>query len=224
MCQQERHWRSICLAYYLASRDFFTQVLYGVKDHSTTTAFAYGIFNFCAWSSFVHQDDVSMLLRQDVFRLAFLKMNASSWVSPARPGLVGAFMMNGWFLPAAMVQLLGRIQRLATSLPLFLFTRGSSTMLTKSKRFACLLQRSMATLQLPAKSFLLSLALSAFVTPCHDEWQNRSTSQHLPVACSAGTCPTLLVHLEKFRSRQVCTYPCTVMFSLSHCGRPSCPS
>eukprot|EP00434_Breviolum_minutum_P003098 symbB.v1.2.002726.t1/scaffold146.1/size298692/7 len=71
LINRERHWRAICLANYLASRDFFTRVLHGYKD---------------------------------VFRLAFLKMNASNWFSPVRPGIVGAFMKNGLFFPAALVQ------------------------------------------------------------------------------------------------------------------------
>eukprot|EP00913_Durusdinium_trenchii_P026064 g24451.t1 len=41
---------------------------------------------------------------KDVFRLAFLKLNASNWFSPVRPGIVGAFMKNGFFYPAALVQ------------------------------------------------------------------------------------------------------------------------
>ena len=41
---------------------------------------------------------------QDVFRLAFLKLNASNWLSPVRPGLVGGFLHNGLYFPAALVQ------------------------------------------------------------------------------------------------------------------------
>ncbi|CAE7394496.1 unnamed protein product, partial [Symbiodinium sp. KB8] len=67
----ERHWKPICLANYMASRDFFTRVLHGYKD---------------------------------VFRLAFLKLNASNWLSPVRPGLVGGFLHNGLYFPAALVQ------------------------------------------------------------------------------------------------------------------------
>ena len=33
---QERHWKPICLANYMASRDFFTRVLHGYKDRSVT--------------------------------------------------------------------------------------------------------------------------------------------------------------------------------------------
>ncbi|CAK9006527.1 3-mannosyltransferase MNN14 [Durusdinium trenchii] len=62
LINKEMHWRPICLANYLATRDFFTRVLHGYKD---------------------------------VFRLAFLKLNASNWFSPVRPGIVGAFMKNG---------------------------------------------------------------------------------------------------------------------------------
>ncbi|CAE7611135.1 MNN22 [Symbiodinium natans] len=40
---------------------------------------------------------------KDVFRFAFLKLNASIWLSPVRPGLIGAFMLNGLFLPRAML-------------------------------------------------------------------------------------------------------------------------
>merc|ERR1719247_2747969 len=32
LVDKERHWRPLCLANYLASRDFFTRVLYGYKD------------------------------------------------------------------------------------------------------------------------------------------------------------------------------------------------
>eukprot|EP00439_Symbiodinium_sp_Y106_P076635 s499_g15.t2 len=71
LIDRERHWKPICLANYLASRDFFTRVLHGYKD---------------------------------VFRLAFLKLNASNWLSPVRPGLVGGFLSNGLFFPQALVQ------------------------------------------------------------------------------------------------------------------------
>jgi len=65
-----RHWRPICLANYLASRDFFAQVLHGYKD---------------------------------VFRLAWLKLQASGWLSPLRPGLVGGFVTNGQFITGSLV-------------------------------------------------------------------------------------------------------------------------
>ncbi|CAE7362411.1 unnamed protein product [Symbiodinium necroappetens] len=71
LIDRERHWKPICLANYMASRDFFTRVLHGYKD---------------------------------VFRLAFLKLNASNWLSPVRPGLVGGFLHNGLYFPAALVQ------------------------------------------------------------------------------------------------------------------------
>jgi len=65
-----RHWRGLCLANYLATRDFFTQVLHGYKD---------------------------------VFRLAWLKLGASNWLGPLRPGLVGGFLRDSRFMPAAMI-------------------------------------------------------------------------------------------------------------------------
>ncbi|CAK0846966.1 unnamed protein product [Prorocentrum cordatum] len=64
LIDRERHWRPLCLANYLASRDFFTRVLWGYKD---------------------------------VFRLAWLKLGASSWYSPVRPGLVGVVTDDGRF-------------------------------------------------------------------------------------------------------------------------------
>lgn len=65
-----RHWRPLCLAHYLATRDFWSQVLHGYKD---------------------------------VFRLAWLKLGAAGWLSPVRPGLVGAFMLDQRFFPASMI-------------------------------------------------------------------------------------------------------------------------
>eukprot|EP00933_Yihiella_yeosuensis_P081805 TRINITY_DN9548_c0_g1_i1.p1 TRINITY_DN9548_c0_g1~~TRINITY_DN9548_c0_g1_i1.p1 ORF type:complete len:619 (-),score=83.62 TRINITY_DN9548_c0_g1_i1:72-1658(-) len=65
-----RHWKPICLANFLASRDFFTRVLHGYKD---------------------------------VFRFAWLKLKADEWFTPLRPGLTGAFIRDGRFLPLAMV-------------------------------------------------------------------------------------------------------------------------
>mmetsp|Transcript_172263 Transcript_172263/g.546934 ORF Transcript_172263/g.546934 Transcript_172263/m.546934 type:complete len:559 (-) Transcript_172263:3-1679(-) len=56
LVDKERHWLPLCLANYLASRDFFTRVMHGYKD---------------------------------VFRIAWLKMNATNWLSPERPGLLG---------------------------------------------------------------------------------------------------------------------------------------
>ena len=41
---------------------------------------------------------------KDAFRLAFLKLNVSHWLSPVRPGLVGLFLQEGRFYPAATVQ------------------------------------------------------------------------------------------------------------------------
>lgn len=41
---------------------------------------------------------------KDVFRLAWFKLNASQWVSPVRPGLVGGVMRDGRFMPGALVQ------------------------------------------------------------------------------------------------------------------------
>ena len=49
-----------------------------------------------------------MRCRKDVFRLAFLKLNASMWLSPVRPGVIGAFLLNGFFLPRGMIQPLAR--------------------------------------------------------------------------------------------------------------------
>lgn len=65
-----RHWKALCLANYLSSRDFFAQVLWGYKD---------------------------------VFRFAWLKLNASNWLSPVRPGLVGAFLKDGRFFGESLV-------------------------------------------------------------------------------------------------------------------------
>lgn len=72
LINKQKHWRAICLANYLASRHFFTWVLYGPKD---------------------------------TFRLAFLKLNVSTWVSTVRPGLAGTFQKTtGMFHPFSMVQ------------------------------------------------------------------------------------------------------------------------
>ena len=72
LIDKQNHWRAICLANYLASRYFFTRVLYGPKD---------------------------------TFRLAFLKLNVSTWVSTVRPGLAGTFQEStGMFHPFSMVQ------------------------------------------------------------------------------------------------------------------------
>eukprot|EP00927_Polykrikos_kofoidii_P060376 TRINITY_DN55372_c0_g1_i1.p1 TRINITY_DN55372_c0_g1~~TRINITY_DN55372_c0_g1_i1.p1 ORF type:complete len:667 (+),score=67.72 TRINITY_DN55372_c0_g1_i1:88-2088(+) len=65
-----RHWRALCLANYLSSRDFFAQVLWGYKD---------------------------------VFRFAWLKLNASNWLSPVRPGLVGSFLKDGRFFGTSLI-------------------------------------------------------------------------------------------------------------------------
>eukprot|EP00443_Scrippsiella_acuminata_P097259 CAMPEP_0115650636 /NCGR_PEP_ID=MMETSP0272-20121206/41128_1 /TAXON_ID=71861 /ORGANISM="Scrippsiella trochoidea, Strain CCMP3099" /LENGTH=528 /DNA_ID=CAMNT_0003088361 /DNA_START=9 /DNA_END=1593 /DNA_ORIENTATION=- len=71
LVDKDRHWRPLCLANYLASRDFFTRVMHGYKD---------------------------------VFRLAWNKLNASNWLSPARPGLMGLFSeAEGKFFGPQMV-------------------------------------------------------------------------------------------------------------------------
>lgn len=70
LIDRRRHWRPLCLANYLASRHFFTRVLYGYKD---------------------------------VFRLAWLKLNASGWHSAIRPGIVGLPMASGQMFPGALV-------------------------------------------------------------------------------------------------------------------------
>ena len=54
-----------------------------------------------------HSKGIAVHIKQpceDVFRLAFLKLNASNWLSPVRPGLVGGFLSNGLFFPQALVQ------------------------------------------------------------------------------------------------------------------------
>jgi len=64
LVDKERHWRPLCLANYLASRNFFTKVIWGYKD---------------------------------VFRLAWLKLNAPNWYCPVRPGLVGCVLSQEQF-------------------------------------------------------------------------------------------------------------------------------
>jgi len=70
LIDKERHWRPLCLANYLASRDFFTRVLHGYKD---------------------------------VFRLAWLKLQAPNRLTPIRPGLVGALLPNGQFFGPCLI-------------------------------------------------------------------------------------------------------------------------
>eukprot|EP00438_Fugacium_kawagutii_P030835 Skav210396 [mRNA] locus=scaffold1416:53729:55594:+ [translate_table: standard] len=53
---------------------------------------------------------------KDAFRLAFLKLNVSHWLSSERPGLVGTGF-TGMFFPAAMVQFWPLGQKLAGSPP-----------------------------------------------------------------------------------------------------------
>ena len=101
---QERHWKPICLANYMASRDFFTRVLHGYKDQRVTEV------STERRSLGTCREGIAEQIKQpsqDVFRLAFLKLNASNWLSPVRPGLVGGFLNNGLFFPQALMQPLG---------------------------------------------------------------------------------------------------------------------
>jgi len=71
LVDRERHWRPLCLANYLASRDFFTQTMHGYKD---------------------------------VFRLAWLKLNAAGSMMLQRPGLVGSWtVQTGEFLGSSLL-------------------------------------------------------------------------------------------------------------------------
>ncbi|CAK0859437.1 unnamed protein product [Prorocentrum cordatum] len=70
LVDRARHWKPLCLAHYLATRDFFARVMHGYKD---------------------------------VFRFAWLKLGASGWLSPARPGLVGGVLVDGRFLGPHLV-------------------------------------------------------------------------------------------------------------------------
>jgi len=70
LVNKERHWRPLCLANYLGSRDFFQRVFHGYKD---------------------------------VFRFAWLKLNASNWYGSVRPGIVGGWLPNGQYMPMGLV-------------------------------------------------------------------------------------------------------------------------
>ena len=128
---QERHWKPICLANYMASRDFFTRVLHGYKDRSVAAS--------SVWNRLVSYATAAELAScQDVFRLAFLKLNASNWLSPVRPGLVGGFLHNGLFFPAALVQPLVRREgklRVSEQEIVFRFFRGHPQVLAGWRSF-----------------------------------------------------------------------------------------